>query len=396
VSIAVSGLCKRLGGEAVVRDVSFDAPEGRLTTLLGPSGSGKSTVLRMIAGLLPPDSGRVTIDGQDATTLPAQRRNVGFVFQQFALFQHLTARENIAFGLRIRKQGRAEITARVDELLRLTQLEALADRMPVQLSGGQRQRVALARALAPRPQVLLLDEPFGALDAKVRQELRAWLRQLHLEVPVTTVMVTHDQEEALELSDRVVVMNAGLVEQIGAPADIYDRPATAFVASFVGAANVLSGQVRGGQAALGPLVVTAPGAEGQVVRAFVRPHDVELVREVASSGAPPAGGASATGAAGVQPALALPPAEPSLHPEPSAQPAPAAPGRAPVPQVTTGRVTRLVRVGWQVKLHLVLGDGQPLVVQMTRDQVEAMRIQEGDRVFVNLKEAKVFVQDYAI
>jgi sulfate transport system ATP-binding protein len=301
----------------------------------------------------------VHIGGTDATALPAQARNVGFVFQQFALFQHLTVRENVGFGLEVRKRPRGEIEARVAELLRLVQLEEFGARRPAQLSGGQRQRVALARALAPRPQVLLLDEPFGALDARVRAELRAWLRQLHTEIPVTTLMVTHDQEEAMELSDRVVVMNAGRIEQIGAPVEIYDKPATPFVASFVGSANVLSGRVQGGQ--LGSLPVTAP--EGKIVHAFVRPHDVEIT--VAQAG--PAAVAVA--------------------------PAPAEEG---TPSVASARVARLVRIGWQVKVHLVLADGQPLVVQMTKEEVEAMRIHEGDRVFVNIKEAKVFVQDYSI
>jgi sulfate transport system ATP-binding protein len=360
MSIRVSGLSKRFTDEVVVRDVTFEAPEGKLTTLLGPSGSGKSTILRVIAGLETPEAGTVHIGGQDATALPAQARNVGFVFQQFALFQHLTVRENVGFGLTVRKRSRAEIDARVSELLRLVQLEEFGDRLPSQLSGGQRQRVALARALAPKPTVMLLDEPFGALDARVRGELRAWLRQLHTEIPVTTLMVTHDQEEAMELSDRVVVMNAGKIEQIGAPVEIYDKPATPFVASFVGNANVLSGRVQGGH--IGSVPVSAP--EGKVVHAFVRPHDVEI--KIAAAG-PLAAAAIA--------------------------PTPAEEG---TPSVASARVARLVRIGWQVKVHLVLADGQPLVVQMTKDEVEAMRIQEGDRVFVNVKEAKVFVQDYSI
>jgi len=347
----------------VVRDVTFEAPERKLTTLLGPSGSGKSTILRVIAGLEMPEAGSVHIGGADATNFPAQARKDGFVFKQFALFQHLTVRENVGFGLVVRKRPKAEIEARVTELLRLVQLEEFGDRRPAQLSGGQRQRVALARALAPKPTVLLLDEPFGALDARVRGELRAWLRQLHTEIPVTTLMVTHDQEEAMELSDRVVVMNAGKIEQIGAPVEIYDKPATPFVASFVGSANVLSGRVQGGH--IGSVPVSAP--EGKVVHAFVRPHDVEI--KVASAAGPAA--------------VAL---------APTAAPA----SEEGTPSVASARVARLVRIGWQVKVHLVLADGQPLVVQMTKDEVEAMRIQEGDRVFVNVKEAKVFVQDYSI
>jgi sulfate transport system ATP-binding protein len=232
--ISVEALNKRFGDYKALDDVSLEVAEGSLTALLGPSGSGKSTLLRVIAGLEAPDSGRVVIDGEDATPLPAQRRGIGFVFQHYAAFKHMTVRENVAFGLRIRKRPKAQIDAKVDELLGIVGLKGHHARYPSQLSGGQRQRMALARALAIEPRVLLLDEPFGALDAKVRADLRAWLRRLHDEVHVTTVLVTHDQEEAMEVADRIAVINEGRLEQIGAPRELYERPANGFVMSFLG------------------------------------------------------------------------------------------------------------------------------------------------------------------
>jgi sulfate/thiosulfate transport system ATP-binding protein len=232
--ISVEALNKSFGDYQALDDVSLEVPLGSLTALLGPSGSGKSTLLRVIAGLEAPDGGRVVIDGQDATPLPAQRRGIGFVFQHYAAFKHMTVRENVAFGLRIRKRPKAQIDAKVDELLGIVGLKGHHSRYPSQLSGGQRQRMALARALAIEPRVLLLDEPFGALDAKVRADLRAWLRRLHDEVHVTTVLVTHDQEEAMEVADRIAVINEGRLEQIGAPRDLYERPANGFVMSFLG------------------------------------------------------------------------------------------------------------------------------------------------------------------
>jgi sulfate/thiosulfate transport system ATP-binding protein len=232
--ISIDAVNKRFGDYQALHDVSLDVPDGSLTALLGPSGSGKSTLLRVIAGLEAPDSGRVIIDGEDATPLPAQRRGIGFVFQHYAAFKHMTVRENVAFGLRIRKRPKAQIDAKVDELLAIVGLRGHHERYPSQLSGGQRQRMALARALAIEPRVLLLDEPFGALDAKVRADLRAWLRRLHDEVHVTTVLVTHDQEEAMEVADRIAVINEGRLEQIGAPRDLYERPANGFVMSFLG------------------------------------------------------------------------------------------------------------------------------------------------------------------
>jgi len=232
--ITVEALNKSFGDYKALDDVSLEVTEGSLTALLGPSGSGKSTLLRVIAGLEAPDSGRVVIDGEDATPLPAQRRGIGFVFQHYAAFKHMTVRENVAFGLQIRKRPKAHIDAKVDELLEIVGLKGHHKRYPSQLSGGQRQRMALARALAIEPRVLLLDEPFGALDAKVRADLRAWLRRLHDEVHVTTVLVTHDQEEAMEVADRIAVINDGRLEQIGAPRELYERPANGFVMSFLG------------------------------------------------------------------------------------------------------------------------------------------------------------------
>ena len=252
MSIRANNLTKRFGSFVALNDVSVEIPTGSLTALLGPSGGGKSTLLRIIAGLEQPDAGTVEIAGEDSTRLPPQRRNVGFVFQHYAAFKHMTVRRNVAFGLEIRKRPKGEIRARVDELLRLVHLEQFAERLPSQLSGGQRQRMALARALAVEPAVMLLDEPFGALDAKVRKELRDWLRRLHDEVHVTTVFVTHDQEEAMDVADEIVVINEGIVEQVGTPDELYDRPANDFVMSFLGPVTALGGRL-------------------------VRPHDLEVV-----------------------------------------------------------------------------------------------------------------------
>jgi len=234
MSIEARDVTKRFGSFTALDDVSVEVPGGSLVALLGPSGSGKSTLLRVIAGLERPDSGTVLLDGVEVTSVPTQRRGVGFVFQHYAAFKHMTVRENVAFGLKLRRLPRQEVRRRVDELLELVQLVGLADRYPAQLSGGQRQRMVLARALAVEPKVLLLDEPFGALDARVRAELRAWLRRLHDEMHVTSVFVTHDQEEAMELADRIVLMNHGRIEQVGDPRDLYERPANDFVMRFVG------------------------------------------------------------------------------------------------------------------------------------------------------------------
>jgi sulfate/thiosulfate transport system ATP-binding protein len=253
MSIEIRNVNKRFGSFLALVDVSLEIPEGSLTAVLGPSGSGKSTLLRIVAGLERPDSGEVRLAGEDATRLTPQRRNVGFVFQHYAAFKHMTVRDNVAFALTIRKRPKHEIRARVDELLELVQLQGFADRYPSRLSGGQRQRMALARALAAEPRVLLLDEPFGALDARVRAELRDWLRRLHDEVHVTTVFVTHDQEEAMEVADRVAVLDRGRLEQVGPPAELYDNPASEFVHRFVGDAVRLGSRL-------------------------VRPHEVTLKR----------------------------------------------------------------------------------------------------------------------
>src|SRR5246500_3270112 len=240
-AITLHGVNKRYGDFTALDDVDFTVPSGSLTALLGPSGSGKSTLLRAIAGLDLPDTGTVTINGRDVTRVPPQRRGIGFVFQHYAAFKHMSVRDNVAFGLKIRRKSKAEVKQRVDELLETVGLSGFQNRYPGQLSGGQRQRMALARALAVDPQVLLLDEPFGALDAKVREDLRGWLRRLHDEVHVTTVLVTHDQQEALDVADRIAVLNKGRIEQIGSPTDVYDQPANGFVMSFLGAVSSLNG-----------------------------------------------------------------------------------------------------------------------------------------------------------
>ncbi|QBX54884.1 sulfate ABC transporter ATP-binding protein [Nocardioides seonyuensis] len=309
MSIEVSGLNKSFGDFVALDDVNVSLPTGQLTALLGPSGGGKSTLLRIIAGLEKADSGAVTIEGVDATHLPAQKRNVGFVFQHYAVFKHMTVAKNVAFGLEIRKRPKAEVTRRVDELLELVHLSQFGHRLPSQLSGGQRQRMALARALAVEPTVLLLDEPFGALDAKVRRELRDWLRRLHDEVHVTTVFVTHDQEEALEVADEIVVINEGRVEQVGTPDQLYDEPANDFVMSFLGEVTHLGG-------------VT------------LRPHDVDV--SLASS---TAGAVEAT-------------------------------------------ITRLLRVGFEVRITARTVTGEDVAVVMTRTHARALGLAEGARVWL--------------
>jgi sulfate/thiosulfate transport system ATP-binding protein len=318
MSILVRNATRRFGDFSALEDVSVEIPSGSLTALLGPSGSGKSTLLRVIAGLERLDAGTVEIDGRDATGLPPQRRGVGFVFQHYAAFKHMTVRENVAFGLKVARRPRAEIRARVEELLELVQLPGLADRYPAQLSGGQRQRMALARSLAVQPSVLLLDEPFGALDARVRQELRAWLRRLHDEVHVTTVFVTHDQEEAMEVADRIVVMNAGRIEQVGGPRDLYEHPANAFVMGFVGPVTRL----------------------GEL---FVRPHDIQVRRQ---------------------------------------------------PNGTTAEamVERLVHLGFEVRADLLLGDGQRLQAQLSREDAEELELARGQIVFVRPSRTRQFAQ----
>jgi sulfate/thiosulfate transport system ATP-binding protein len=267
MSIDIKGVNKKFGDFVALDDVNVTIPTGQLTALLGPSGGGKSTLLRIIAGLDSADSGSISIEGVDATKLPPQKRNVGFVFQHYAVFKHMTVAKNVSFGLEIRKKPKAEIAERVDELLKLVHLSQFASRLPSQLSGGQRQRMALARALAVEPTVLLLDEPFGALDAKVRKELRDWLRRLHDEVHVTTVFVTHDQEEALEVADEIVVINEGRVEQIGSPDQLYDEPANDFVMGFLGEVTMLNGQlVRPHDIDISTTPILAGAVEGVVAR----------------------------------------------------------------------------------------------------------------------------------
>jgi len=282
VAIEVKNIVKKFGAFAALDDVDLKVGNGELLALLGPSGSGKTTLLRIIAGLDWPDSGEVSFDGEDALARGASERHVGFVFQHYALFRHMTVFENIAFGLRVqpravRKDG-ATIRVRVKELLDLVQLDWLSGRYPNQLSGGQRQRIALARALAIEPRILLLDEPFGALDAKVRKELRQWLRSLHSEISVTTIFVTHDQEEALEVANRVVVMDKGRIEQVGTPGEVYDNPATAFVHGFIGESIVLPVDVRDGAVRLGgsALDIGANGAASGAAKLFVRRHDMQI------------------------------------------------------------------------------------------------------------------------
>jgi sulfate/thiosulfate transport system ATP-binding protein len=354
MSLTVANLTKRFtaGGTPAVSDVSFTAPSGGITALLGPSGSGKSTVLRMIAGLEQPDAGRVLFGDRDCTAVATQDRGVGFVFQSYALFKHMNVRRNIAFGMNVRKRPKAEVNKKVDELLALVQLDGLGERYPSQLSGGQRQRVAFARALAIEPKLLLLDEPFGALDAQVRVELRDWLRRFHDARAMTTVLVTHDQEEAMEVSDHVVVMHEGRVAQAGSTDDVYDRPASPFVASFVGGANVLRGHMKDGRVTVGEMAVgTSNGAGGPdgAVDAYVRPHDVTLTKVDAD-----------------------------------------------VPSVAAARVERLVRLGAKVKISLKLSDGAPMTVEMSKLELEALSIGEGDLVLASLRDAKIFVGDYSI
>jgi sulfate/thiosulfate transport system ATP-binding protein len=354
MSVTAERLSKRIGRQTIVDDVSFQAQTGELVALLGPSGGGKSTVLRIIAGLEEPDAGDVYLHGERATFLPVQERRIGFVFQGYALFKHMNVAQNIAFGLEVRKAPRPDIERRVAELLDLVELPGLGGRYPSELSGGQRQRVALARALAPGPRLLLLDEPFGALDAKVRLTLREQLRKLSRDRSITVVFVTHDQEEAMDLADRVIVLHRGKVEQIGTPSEIYDHPATEFVASFVGATNVLRGEIRGGRASMAGLRVAAPPGtdDGRAVTAIVRPHDVELSGRLGED--------------------------------------------EERPSVATGRIHRIHRIGHMVKIQLSLLDGQPLTVELTRERVAELGVTEGDTVLVNLREAKIFVQDYVI
>jgi sulfate/thiosulfate transport system ATP-binding protein len=319
VSIILEGATKRFGTFTALDNVSIEVPDGSLTALLGPSGSGKSTLLRVIAGLERPDLGEVTIGGRDVTRVAVEERGVGFVFQHYAAFKHMTVRGNVAFGLQVRKRPKAEIERRVDELLQLVHLEGFAGRYPAQLSGGQRQRMALARALAVEPRVLLLDEPFGALDATVRKELREWLRRLHDEVHVTTIFVTHDQEEAMDVAEQIVVMRDGHVEQAGSPVELYEHPATEFVMGFVGEVN----------------------RRGAL---FIRPHDVEL----------------------------------SHLREPGAEEA---------------MIERIVHLGFEVRVALLLADGDRLWAQLSRTQAQELELRQGQIVYARPSRARVFDEE---
>ncbi|NJO40807.1 MAG: sulfate ABC transporter ATP-binding protein [Cyanobacteria bacterium CRU_2_1] len=338
MGIVVENVSKQFGSFRAVEQISLEIKTGSLVALLGPSGSGKSTLLRLIAGLEIPDSGRIILTGRDATYQSVQERHIGFVFQHYALFKHLTVRKNIAFGLEIQKMPRARIKARVEQLLELVQLGGLGDRYPSQLSGGQRQRVALARALAVEPKVLLLDEPFGALDAKVRKDLRIWLRRLHDEVHVTTVFVTHDQEEAMEVSDELVVMNHGKVEQIGTPAEIYDNPASPFVMSFIGPVNVLPSSSH---------IFQGKGFESPHPEVFLRPQDVVIEIQ-------------------------------------------------PSDTTVAARVSRLIHLGWEIQAELTLDDGQVVTAHLTRERFDELNLEPQQRVYVKPRDAKAFPLYYSI
>src|SRR5215471_7688650 len=353
MSIEVRNITKTFGNFVALKDVSFKVETGELVALLGPSGSGKTTLLRIIAGIDVPDEGNsaILIHDEDTSGTSFRERRVGFVFQHYALFRHMTIFENVAFGLRVRprrlRPPEDVIHQKVSALLKLVQLDWLADRYPSQLSGGQRQRVALARALAVEPRVLLLDEPFGSLDAKVRQELRRWLRRLHDEIRVTSVFVTHDQEEALEVADRVVVMNHGRVEQVGTPQEVFDKPATPFVMGFLGSVNVFHGRVEEGRAHLGPLSVAYPahdGSDARPAQGFARPYELELAREAEGDG-------------------------------------------------FWATLRHVNPAGAVVKLELEDGEARIVQVETSREQFEALHPTAGERLYVKPRQVRVFVAD---
>jgi sulfate transport system ATP-binding protein len=353
MSISIQHITKRFGGFTALDDVSIEVPSGTLLALLGPSGSGKTTLLRIIAGLEISDSGCVLSQDEDVTRQNARDRNVGFVFQHYALFRHMNVFENVAFGMRVRKQPKKIVNQRVRELLHLVRLDGMERRYPVQLSGGQRQRVALARALAIEPRVLLLDEPFGALDAKVRQELRSWLRRLHDEIHMTSVFVTHDQEEAFEVADRVVVMNRGRVEQAGTPEEVFEHPANPFVMDFLGNVNVFHGRVQNGRAQLGSMEVDCPEYPHQEARPatlYVRPHELDIEHS-------PNGAASSLKA----------------------------------------RVERLNPAGSVAKVFLLSADfGLGLHVELSPERYGELALKTGDTVYVSPRKVRVFVPEYVI
>jgi sulfate transport system ATP-binding protein len=354
LTIEARGITKRFGSFLALRDVGLEVKEGELVALLGPSGSGKTTLLRILAGLEFPDVGSVLFDGEDATDRSTRGRRVGFVSQHYALFRHMTVFENVAFGLRVQprrsRPAKGVIRARVEELLDLVQLGSLADRLPSQLSGGQRQRVALARALAVQPRVLLLDEPFGALDSRVRKELRRWLRRLHDELGITSVFVTHDQEEALELADRVVVMDHGRVEQVGTPEQVYHEPASRFVYEFLGDVNVFHARVDGGtEREDAAFLLDEIGVEGALrASIYVRPHRLEVSR------------------------------------------------RRTRPEDLRARVERVHAAGPTVKVELATESGSHAQAELSQEQFEALRLVRGDEVFVRPREKRVYLEDYSI
>lgn len=358
MSIELTHISKSFGTYQALRDVSLAIDDGELVALLGPSGSGKTTLLRIIAGLDTPEfdpRSRIRFYEQDVASRPAAERRVGFVFQHYALFRHMSIFENVAFGMRVMprksRPAKGEIERRVTELLKLVQLDGLGRRFPSQLSGGQRQRAALARALAVEPRVLLLDEPFGALDAKVRQGLRTWLRRLHDEIHVTSILVTHDQEEALEVADRVVVMNQGRIEQIGTPEEVFHKPATRFVMEFLGQVNVFRGRVQGGKAMLGGVPLEGhyfPGKEEGAAMVYMRPHELDI--KLYKNGAP-----------------SFP-----------------------------ARVTRINPAGSIAKVTTRTHDGQDVLVDLTLEDYERLSLTEGTHVYIYPKNARVFLPEYEI
>ncbi|MDI1482852.1 sulfate/molybdate ABC transporter ATP-binding protein [Polyangium sp. y55x31] len=352
MSIRIQGVSKNFGSFRALDEVSLDVPSGSLLALLGPSGSGKTTLLRIIAGLEVADRGTVLHHDENITDYEARDRKVGFVFQHYALFRHMTIAENIGYGLRVRGVSKQERQTRVDELLKLIRLEGLGSRYPAQLSGGQRQRVALARALAARPNVLLLDEPFGALDAKVRTELRQWLRKLHEEIQVTSVFVTHDQEEAFEVADHVVIMNEGRIEQVGTPAEVFERPANAFVMDFLGNVNVFHGRVERGRAVVSGLSVAYPDyqhPEGRDAAVYVRPHELEV------------------------------------------EPTPTEAGSL------AAKVLHVNPTGSRTKVELRALDSNQLInVELTPERFAELGLKSGDIVHVSPRRVRVFVPDYEI
>ena len=356
MGIDIENVSKNFGQFAALNGVSLKVPSGELVALLGPSGSGKTTLLRIIAGLETPDGGSVLFNGEEATKRDVRERHVGFVFQHYALFRHMTVFDNIAFGLTVKprksRPSKGAIRDKVNTLLKLIQLENFSDRYPAQLSGGQRQRVALARALAVEPQVLLLDEPFGALDAKVRLELRRWLRRLHDEMHVTSVFVTHDQEEALEVADRIVVMNSGRIEQQGTPSEVYDRPATPFVFDFLGNVNLFQGRVHAGTAKMGGMELSSPehAASNDVPAiGYVRSHDIEIERLAFDAS--------------------------SIEAE----------------------VRCILPVGPLVRLDLALSGGcESIEVDLSREVADRLELQVGERVFARPRKMRVFTDDYKI